>query len=123
MFQGVEADEFWLRSNPELYANPGGLRLDECDEDVREAVHGLLKASFSEAGYKKMLWCCLTNGGLGYLVNGPRMLNEHSYKFRLFGQPSVDKPLGYTFFGHHLRLAVAMYGKRMAIRPTSGRRA
>jgi hypothetical protein len=62
MFQGMEADEFRLWSNPELYVNPGGLRLDECDEDVRDTVHGLLKASFSEAGYKKVLGCCLTNG-------------------------------------------------------------
>jgi hypothetical protein len=111
MFQGMEADEFRLWSNPELYVNPGGLR---CDEDVRDTVHGLLKA---EAGYEKVLGYCLTNGFLGYLVNGPRVLNEHSYNF-LFGQPSVDKPWGYTFFGHHLCLAVAIYGKRIVIRPT-----
>jgi hypothetical protein len=55
---------------------------------------------------------------LGYLVNGPKVLNEHSYNFRLFGLPSVDKPWGYTFFGHHLCLAVAIYGKRMVIGPT-----
>jgi hypothetical protein len=75
MFQGMEADEFRLWSNPELYVNPGSLRLDECDKGVREAVHGLLKASFSEAGYKKVLGCCLTIGFLGYLVNGPKVLN------------------------------------------------
>ena len=75
MFQGMEADEFRLWSNPELYVNPGSLRLDECDKGVREAVHGLLKASFSEAGYKKVLGCCLTIEFLGYLVNGPKVLN------------------------------------------------
>jgi hypothetical protein len=46
MFQGMEADEFRLWSNPELYVNPGSLRLDECDKAVAEAVHGLLKAFF-----------------------------------------------------------------------------
>jgi hypothetical protein len=85
---------------------------------VRDAVHEVLKASFSEAGYAKVLGCCLTNGFLGHLVNGPKVLNEHSYNFRLFGRPSLDQPWGYTFFGHHLCLAVAILGKRMVIGPT-----
>lgn len=118
LFEGVEVDEFRLWSNPELYVNPGGLRLDECAGSVQEAVHGLLKASFSEAGYKKVLGCCLTNGFLGSLVNGPMVLNEHSYNFRLFGRPSIDKPWGYTFFGHHLCLAVVIMGTCMVIGPT-----
>jgi hypothetical protein len=117
-FDGVDVDEFRLWSNPELYVNPGGLRLDECSKAVQVAVHELLKASFSEAGYKKVLGCCLTNGFLGHLVNGPKVLNEHSYNLRLFGQPSLDQPWGYTFFGHHLCLAVAILGKWMVIGPT-----
>jgi Protein of unknown function (DUF3500) len=117
-FEGVEADVFRLWSNPELYVNPGGLRLDECAEPMREAVHEVLKASFSEAGYAKVLGCCLTNGFLGHLVNGPKVLNEHSYNFRLFGNPSLDQPWGCTFFGHHLCIAVAILGKRMVIGPT-----
>jgi hypothetical protein len=118
LFDGVDADECRLWSNPELYVNPGGLRLDECSEAVQVAAHALLKASFSEAGYIKVLGCCLTNGFLGCLVNGPKVLNEHSYNFRLFGPPSLDQPWGYTFFGHHLCLAVAILGKRMVIGPT-----
>ena len=118
MFRGVVDDGFRLWSNPELYVNPGGLRLDECPEPVQEAVHELLKASFSEAGYAKVLGCCLTNGFLGHLVNGPKVLNVHSYNFRLFGTPSLSQPWGYTFFGHHLCLAVAICGRRMVIGPT-----
>jgi hypothetical protein len=117
-FEGVEVDEFRLWSNPELYVNPGGLRLDECPQAVRDAVHEVLKASFSEAGYAKVLGCCLTNGFLGHLVNGRKVLNEDSYNLRLFGEPSLDQPWGYTFFGHHLCLAVAVLGKRMVIGPT-----
>lgn len=91
-FEGVEVDEFRLWSNPELYVNPGGLRLDECPERVRDAVHDVLKASFSQTGYAKVLGCCLTNGFLGHLVNGRKVLNEHSYNFRLFGAPSLNQP-------------------------------
>jgi len=77
-----------------------------------------LKASASEKGYAKILGCCLTNGFLGQLVNGKKVLNEHSYNFRLFGTPSMTTPWGYTFFGHHLCLNVVFLGKRMVIGPT-----
>lgn len=51
-------------------------------------------------------------------MNGKKVLNEHSYNFRLFGVPSTSTPWGYTFFGHHLCLAVVFLGKRMVIGPT-----
>ncbi len=72
----------------------------------------------SPQGYEKVLGCCLTNGFLGHLVNGPRVLNEHSYNFRLFGTASLSQQWGYAFFGHHLCLAVVFHGKRMVIGPT-----
>jgi hypothetical protein len=46
------------------------------------------------------------------------VLNEHSYNFRLFGTPDLQKAWGYTFFGHHLCLTVVVQGKRMVIGPT-----
>jgi hypothetical protein len=63
----------------------------------------------------------LTNHFLGELVNGLSVLNEHSYNFRLFlpeTGPSTTAPWGWTFFGHHLCLAVCFVGKRMVIGPT-----
>ncbi|KAH8684526.1 hypothetical protein BGZ60DRAFT_366675 [Tricladium varicosporioides] len=117
-FGDVIDDEFRLWSNPELYMNPGGLRLDEHTPEIQTAIHAILKASSSKQGYEKILGCCLTNDFLGHLVNGKKVLNEHSYNFRLFGTPSLTKPWGYTFFGHHLCLAVVFLGKKMVIGPT-----
>ncbi|CAL3969538.1 hypothetical protein PZA11_005943 [Diplocarpon coronariae] len=114
----VTDDEFRLWSNPELYMNPGGLRLDECSPQIQTAVHSILKASTSAQGYEKILGCCLTNDFLGHLVNGQKVLNQHSYNFRLFGARSLSSPWGYTFFGHHLSLNVVFLGKRMVIGPT-----
>lgn len=138
-------DEFRAWSNPELYVNEGasvclhisnglgrsrlgslgagGIRLDETTEEVQELVHGVLKASLSPAGYEKALGCTLTNHFLGELVNGLTVLNKHSYNFRLFllsssRRPSLDAPWGFTFFGHHLCLAVVFVGRRMVIGPT-----
>ncbi|GHJ86199.1 hypothetical protein NliqN6_2601 [Naganishia liquefaciens] len=111
-------DEFRAWSNPELYVNPGGIRLDETDAKTQGLIHDILKASLSPAGYEKANGCTLTNAFLGQLINGQAVLNEHSYNFRLFGRPSVTAPWGFSFFGHHLCLQVVFVGKRMVIGPT-----
>jgi hypothetical protein len=118
IFKSVEADEIRMWSNPEFYVNPGGLRLDECSQDVQESVHKLLRASLSPKGYEKLRGCCLINGFLGGLIDGLKVMNEHSYNFRLFGQPDKINPWAFTFFGHHLCLAVVIQGSRMVIGPT-----
>jgi hypothetical protein len=64
------------------------------------------------------LGCCLTNDFLGHLVNGKKVLNLHSYNFRLFGKPNLKTPWGYTFFGHHLCISIVFLGKKMVIGPT-----
>ncbi|WVQ61879.1 uncharacterized protein L199_000012 [Kwoniella botswanensis] len=116
-------DEFRAWSNPELYVNEGGIRLDETTQEVQDLVHNVLEASLSADGYHKALGCTLTNHFLGELVNGLSVLNKHSYNFRLFlptndKAPSLTQPWGYSFFGHHLCLAVCFVGRRMIIGPT-----
>jgi len=69
-------------------------------------------------GHEKVLGCCLTNSFLGDLINGKKVLNEHSYNFRLFGVPSTSTPWGYTCFGYDLCLAVVFFGKRIVIGST-----
>jgi hypothetical protein len=90
-------------------------------------VHDVLRACLSPKGYEKALGCTLTNHFLGELVNGLKVLNKHSYNFRLFlpevGQhesrtPSSTAPWGWSFFGHHLCLNVMFVGRRMVIAPT-----
>lgn len=101
----------------------GGIRLDETTQQTQTLIHDVLRASLSPEGYKKSLGCTLTNHFLGELLNGPAVLNKHSYNFRLFlppstRAPSLTSPWGFTFFGHHLCLAVCFVGTRMVIGPT-----
>lgn len=91
--------------------------MDECSTDIWQAVHLLIKTSTSPEGFHKVIGCTLTNGFLGKLVNGPAVLNEHSYNFRLFGSPHLTEPWGYTFFGHHLAFNLVVQGQRMVIGP------
>lgn len=97
--------------------------MDETTPEIQDLVHGVLKASLSEDGYIKAVGCTLTNHFLGELVNGLGVLNKDSYNFRLFlpaktRAPSLTEPWGWTFFGHHLCLAVVFAGPRMVIGPT-----
>jgi hypothetical protein len=101
-----------------VFTAKGGLRLDDCNEDVREAVHDVLRSSLSNEGYAKVLGCCIVNGFLGELVQGEQVMNQHSYNFRLFGRPSADQSFGWTFFGHHVCLAVVVCGGSMIISPS-----
>ncbi|UZJ55560.1 hypothetical protein CBS101457_004880 [Exobasidium rhododendri] len=115
-------DDFRLWSNPELYMNEGGIRLDESSETAKTLTLDLLRATLSAKGYEKVVGCTLTNGFLGQLVNGSKVLNRHSYNLRLFlpknGRPSTSAPWGFSFFGHHLCIAVAFAGKVMVVGPT-----
>lgn len=84
-----------------------------------------MRASLSGEGYMKAVRCTLTNHFLGELIGGSRVLNKHSYNFRLFlpvvdGEraPSLSEPWGWSFFGHHLCLAVSFVGARMVVAPT-----
>ena len=54
---------------------------------------------------------------LGELVNAPRVMNEYSYNFSLFGEPSATQPWGWSLFGHHLCLNCFVLNKQMVLSP------
>jgi hypothetical protein len=113
----VDAPQWRMWSNPELYFDRFGLRLDELGHALREAILGLLNASLSAKGYAKARGAMRTNGFLGELVNAPRVMNEFSYNFSLFGEPSLTEPWGWNLFGHHLCLNCFVLNKQMVLSP------
>ncbi|KAK5676083.1 hypothetical protein LTS10_011373 [Elasticomyces elasticus] len=102
----VDAREWRAWSNPEVIVVDAGLRLEDMSESLRDAVHGLLKASLSKTGYEKVQTAMLMNAFLGDLTKLRNVMNADSYHFCLFGEPSEDKPWGFNIFGHHLCLNV-----------------
>lgn len=105
-------------SNPEPLWNDNGLRLDECSGDVREAVLRILSASLSAKGYEKAQGCMWTNAFLGELTQLPHIMNEFSYNFVIYGEPSADQPWGWNLYGHHLALNCFILKRQMVISPT-----
>jgi hypothetical protein len=118
MCKAIDAPEWRGWSNPELYISRFGVRLDEIEAPLREAILELLRASMSARGYQKSRDCMYMNQFLGELMNAPKVMNEYSYNFLLYGDPSTDEPWGWNFYGHHLCLNCFVLGGQMVISPT-----
>ncbi|KAL8366517.1 hypothetical protein RB595_005014 [Gaeumannomyces hyphopodioides] len=113
----IDSPEWRSWSNPEFLLSDKGLRLDELAPDVRDGVMLILERTLSPEGYQKALGAMRINGFLGELVGAPRICNEFSYNFVLFGEPSSTAPWGFSFYGHHLCLNVLLHKTQMVVSP------
>ncbi|CAI0642326.1 unnamed protein product [Colletotrichum noveboracense] len=66
----------------------------------------LVQSSLSDKGFDKVGGAMKTNKFLGELCHNKAILNEYSYFFAIFGEPSETEPWSYMLFGHHLALNV-----------------
>ena len=103
--------------NTELYVEDYGLRLDEVNAGIREAVMNVVRVSLSQKGYDMSRNVMRLNRFLGDLVGGPEILGEWSFTFCLFGEPSMDAPWGWQLFGHHLCLHCFLVNGQMVLTP------
>lgn len=113
----IDSPEWRTWSNPEFLLSHKGVRLDELSESLRSKVMGVLEATLSPEGYQKAVGAMRINGFLGELVESPRVMNEFSYNFVLFGEPSATAPWGFSFYGHHLCLNVFFYKTQIVVSP------
>lgn len=113
----IDSPEWRTWTNPEFLLNDKGLRLDEIDESQRDAILNLLAATLSPEGYIKAIAAMRINHFLGELVESPRIMNEYSYNFVLFGEPSTERPWGFSLYGHHLCLNIFLYKRQIVISP------
>ncbi len=113
----IDAPEWRRWQNTEHYVETSGLRLEETDDAVRHAALALMRASLSERGYEQSVNAMRLNRFLGDLVNGPAVMNEWSFTFSLFGNPSLTEPWGWQCFGHHLCLNCFVFGEQMVLSP------
>ncbi|KJY01667.1 hypothetical protein TI39_contig283g00009 [Zymoseptoria brevis] len=105
-------------SNPEFLLRPFGLRLEELPEEIIQTILGVLQATFSIEGYQKALSAMRINHFLGEVCEVPRILNQYSYNFLIFGEPSPTQAWGWSMYGHHLCLSVFLQGSQIVISPT-----
>ena len=113
----IDSPEWRSWTNPEFLLNDKGIRLDEVDSKTRDAIMNVLKSTLSPEGYEKAVKAMRINHFLGELVESPRVVNEFSYNFVLFGHPSTTRPWGWSFYGHHLCLNVFLYKGQIIASP------
>ncbi|KAL4871711.1 hypothetical protein BDV12DRAFT_194171 [Aspergillus spectabilis] len=115
----IDSPEWRTWSNPEFLLSNKGLRLDdpEVTPQICSAVLAVLAATLSPEGYDKAVKAMRINHFLGELVESPRVMNEYSYNFVLFGKPSTERPWGWSFYGHHLCLNIFLYKNQIIASP------
>lgn len=114
----LDAREWRTWYNPEWLVNRNGLRLDRASPATREAAMNVLRACLSEEGYLKTERCRSANRYLGELYDLRHVMNEWSYHFLLFGEPSDCEPWGWSLYGHHLALNCLVLGAQLVVSPT-----
>jgi hypothetical protein len=113
----LNVQEWRAWSNPEFLLRPFGLRLEEQTPDLATSILSVLESTFSPEGYQKALAAMRINHFLGKICHVPKVMNKYSYNFLLFGEPSMTKPWGWAFYGHHLCLSVFLQGSQISISP------
>ncbi|KAL4734466.1 hypothetical protein BDV11DRAFT_212750 [Aspergillus similis] len=113
----VEEDEWRRWMNPEFYLAQCGIRLEEQPKEVTAVVLRLIECSLSSRGYQKTIDCMRIDGFFGDLIGASHLMNEGSYNFILFGEPSVTGPSGWPLWGHHLSLCCFALKDQMVVSP------
>ncbi|MFN3923865.1 MAG: DUF3500 domain-containing protein, partial [Pseudarthrobacter sp.] len=113
----VDAPEWQSWANPEFMQHDTGLRLDELETPVRYAALAVVEASLSAEGFELVRNLMRINGFLGDLVELPLLMNEFSYNFALYGDPSETEPWGWQIFGHHAALNCLVAGTQLVVSP------
>lgn len=84
---------------------------------LSDAILRVIQCSVSPEGYTKITNARRVNQFLGSLCNAPGVMNEYSYNFQVFGEPSDHTQWGWSLFGHHLCIATFIDRKQIHIGP------
>ena len=113
----LNAHEWRSWYNPEFPMNSHGLRLDYVSAEVRQAATVLMRESLGPKGFEKTEQCRSANLYLGELYDLRNIMNEWSYHFLLYGEPSTTEPWGWSIFGHHLAVNCLILGRQIVVSP------
>lgn len=117
VYPAVDDAHWQVWANPEFMQHDNGLRLEFLTPAQRDAAMAVVAASFSPRGSELVRNCMRINGILGDIVQLENVMNEFSYNFSIFGEPSESEPWGWQLFGHHMAVNVAVIGTQMVATP------
>lgn len=105
-------------NNTPLWLYEYGLLLEDLPAAQRKAILELVSASLSAKGFQMTRDVMRLNQFLGELIDNTGFCGEWSYRFSLFGAPSMTEPWGWQLYGHHLALNCFVLGEQMVLSPT-----
>jgi hypothetical protein len=114
----LDADEWREWYNPEWLVNTHGVRLDSAQPASRAAAMELVRTCVSPEGFEKIEQARSANLYLGEVYDLRHILNEWSFHFLLFGEPSLTEPWGWSLYGHHIALNCLVLGRQIVLSPT-----
>lgn len=113
----LDAVERRAWSNPEFVFHRVGPRLEDLTPEKADGLLDVVRASLSTGGWDRVDEAMKLNGFLGELTGLETIMNDRSYWFSLYGEPSVDEPWGWQLFGHHVCLNFVTVAGRDVIAP------
>jgi hypothetical protein len=113
----VTAKEWQGWANPEFMQHDIGLRMEFEPDATKAGALSILEASLSPEGYAFARNLMKINGFLGDLNGIPQIMNEFSYNFAIYGEPSLTAPWGWHWYGHHVVFNCLVVGTQMIITP------
>lgn len=87
-----------------------GVSFKDLDAKGREAVHELLRAALSAAGYRRVVNIIELESVLRELETFGLMRDPEKYHLTIYGAPDPKKRWGWRFEGHHLSLNFTLAG-------------
>jgi hypothetical protein len=114
----IDARQWRSWNNTPLWVYEFGLLMEMLPDVQRQAILQVVRASLSAHGFSMARDVMHLNQFLGELVQNTKMLGEWSYRFSLFGRPSMTEPWGWHLYGHHLALNCFLLGEQMVLSPT-----
>ncbi|MGO4692407.1 DUF3500 domain-containing protein [Glaciibacter sp. 2TAF33] len=113
----IDAVEWQSWANPEFMQYDTGLRLEALDQETRDRIFSVIEASLSDDGFTLIRDLMRINGFLGDVIGLSGIMNEFSYNFAIYGEPSEVSPWGWQIFGHHAAINCVVVGTQLVMTP------
>lgn len=94
-----------------------GLRMGDLNDEQKEAVFNLLRATLSEAGFQQVVDNMNGDEVLKREGGRPRF-GKDEYFVSILGEPSTTEPWMWQFGGHHLAINATIVGEQITLSPS-----
>ncbi len=96
-----------------------GARMGDLDSEEQAAVHTVLRALLSQDGYREVVDNVTGDQVLAEQGSGGNLsFGAAEFYVAFLGAPSLERPWGFQFGGHHLALNATVVGERITLAPS-----